>query len=684
MRSSSRLARLSRSALISVLAVTAVAGCDCGENVVVAAPKLEVNPLSVAFGKVAVGTAGEQLVDVTNIGRASLKVESIGFEGEPGKFAVARLLTTSCSGQPRTAGMTLSQGECARFAVRFAPTAKGEASAKVKVKSNGGEALITLNGIGATPGLQVCVVNESGEVDEGNCTDYSADPAKIPTLAFGDVALGDSVTRKLRVRNLDEGALALTNVRVATDEPDFSIVGGPFTGEVAGNSELDLEWAFAPQRDGSLATEAVIPSNDPTTPEVRIPLTGEGKGPRLCFDPETGLDFGDIAVGSSRKLSLTLRNCGYTRFDVTQLEFFEDDRSSIEFAIQHIGPPAGAPTLPLSFAPGAEHKIEITYSPHRVAASGEADTASINVRSGGGSGAIPVIGRGAQPACDGRAPTADLRVFKGATNITSNPTSEPLSTVTVDATNSTFPQTGTRNYQWRLVRQPANGTVSLTNQANPGKKNLFLELAGEYEVEVIAKDEFGCQSEPKTVVIQSIPKGRVHIQLTWPEFFGDVDLHMLGPGGRFYDGGYLATTQSDCFYANCNPTDGLVDWGRNNTTQPDNNPNNDPSLDIDELWGRGPENINHDLPFDGTFKVVTHYYCSRQSGSSLGAVNPVLKVFVNGTKQLEVTKRLTQRDKWEGAIITVSGNGSNITVVPSTAAVTKATGSNEGCTRDTN
>ena len=53
-------------------------------------------------------------------------------------------------------------------------------------------------------------------------------------------------------------------------------------------------------------------------------------------------------------------------------------------------------------------------------------------------------------------------------------------------------------------------------------------------------------------MIRVEPKGSIHIQLTWPESFGDIDLHYVGPGGTFYDGGFTGN-DSDCFYANCDP-----------------------------------------------------------------------------------------------------------------------------------
>src|SRR5262249_47219229 len=146
--------------------------------------------------------------------------------------------------------------------------------------------------------------------------------------------------------------------------------------------------------------------------------------------------------------------------------------------------------------------------------------------------------------------------------------------------------------------------------------------------------------------------------------YGDMDLHYLGPNGTFFDTGGFSSDGSDIFYENKTP-----DWGRNNTTQPDGTATDDASLDIDTLWGHGPENVTHNQPFQGTFKVIVTYYCSRAfdnfsgySTHSSGPTNPVLKVFVNGVEAFSATKQLHQRDVWEVATVNVNAGATQITV----------------------
>lgn len=133
------------------------------------------------------------------------------------------------------------------------------------------------------------------------------------------------------------------------------------------------------------------------------------------------------------------------------------------------------------------------------------------------------------------------------------------------------------------------------------------------------------------------------------------------------------------------------DWGQNNQVYPDGKPANDASIDVDQIWGKGPENVNHPKPFDGTFQVMAHTYCNRSCsvdffgnvscGNSLGAVTAHVRIYVDGVVEFDSTQSMTQRDVWEAASITVSGGVA--TVTPGTKAVYKATTS-PACSTATN
>lgn len=686
---------LLRSAALAAVAMGTVTGCDCGGEVRPVYPKIDVTPVDVVFGPVPVGAASEMLVEVRNSGQSALDITSLTVTENEAEIAVARAWEQDCSGNAREGGASLIGGDCARFAVRIKPTGPHAVAGKIVIESNDTETpavTVNVSGTGVVSGVKVCVVVPAhDEVPEAlSCSDWTKPEAEqVPPLDFGAVPLNDELVRKVRIFNAGEGPLVVTNAAVEVgdvDSPDFALkTGASFTATIAKAGEKDVELKFTPLGgDGKVTATFVIPTNDPLHPIVRVPLVADVKGPRLCVLPETGLDFGSVIVNTSRSLTLTVKNCGYVPYSISRFEFNEDDTATNEFRIDNM--PVITTSAPRPFAPGDEFTLNVTYTPKKVTpANGAGDTGRFTVQTDYQRGTVPVVGKGQSPGCGtGTVPVANIKVFAGTQDITSNPQREPLDTVTLDGGTSTVGAgRGSPIYVWRLVSQPANGTTNISGSG--ARPRLFLELAGDYVVELVVKDQYDCQSEPKTITVRSVPKGKLHIQLTWPESFGDIDLHYLGPGGTFFDHGDFFTDGSDVFYMNKTP-----DWGRNSSTQPDGNRNNDASLDIDTLWGNGPENINHDLPFDGTFKIVVHHYCSRQyqgggySNVSSGPSNARVKVYVNGLEKLNVTKSITQRDIWEVASVVVSGGGTNIQVNTLSTPTRKTNDSQQGCTSHTN
>ncbi len=82
-----------------------------------------------------------------------------------------------------------------------------------------------------------------------------------------------------------------------------------------------------------------------------------------------------------------------------------------------------------------------------------------------------------------------------------------------------------------------------------------------------------------------------HIRLEWNTDLTDVDLHLIGPGGNIW------TCAGDCYFSNPNPN-----WADPMAFV------DDPFLDVDDVDGFGPENINLETPAPGTYTVLVHYW----------------------------------------------------------------------------
>lgn len=105
----------------------------------------------------------------------------------------------------------------------------------------------------------------------------------------------------------------------------------------------------------------------------------------------------------------------------------------------------------------------------------------------------------------------------------------------------------------------------------------------------------------------------LHVELEWDTDNCDVDLHLLAPGGTFFD------CDLDCHFGNPSP-----DWG----TQGD--VIDDPFLDYDDIDGYGPENTNINEPQPGTYKILLHYYNDKYEGIGGGPTYAIVRVYSYG------------------------------------------------------
>jgi hypothetical protein len=73
-----------------------------------------------------------------------------------------------------------------------------------------------------------------------------------------------------------------------------------------------------------------------------------------------------------------------------------------------------------------------------------------------------------------------------------------------------------------------------------------------------------------------------------------------------------------------------------------------PTLDIDDWSGYGPENTNIDSPADGTYDVKVHYYQDNGDGD----VTATVRIWLNGEEAAEFRKVMEYDQVWDVASIT--------------------------------
>ncbi len=201
---------------------------------------------------------------------------------------------------------------------------------------------------------------------------------------------------------------------------------------------------------------------------------------------------------------------------------------------------------------------------------------------------------------------------------------------------------------WRIVTQPG-GSTARPMPANALSTEIFADLQGEYVLELEVTDADGgvgrCQTRVNTTGNDAL-----RIEMVWnagaDDDRSDVDLHLLRPNGEWFDD---APDGADCFFANCRLCTAGYELGdavverecRAQIAEINANPGNepaplltwyppadddDPRLDLDDVEGLGPENINVRTPRNGVYRLGVHYWDAQGFGPS----TVTLRVFCGG------------------------------------------------------
>ena len=350
--------------------------------------------------------------------------------------------------------------------------------------------------------------------------------------------------------------------------------------------------------------------------------------PAIEVTPESIL-FSEIPSGSTVTENVTIRSVGGITLNVLNIEL----NSGFNFELINVGP--------VSLAPEEESNFIVKWT-----SEGVEDSDSIVITSND-----PVNSRVVVPI-NGTPEEEEIT----DTGETGTPISQPIAVCSVDpveveaihgtadwiGSSSYDPSGGTITaYDWSLISVPSGSPDSMpTGGAN--RRNFSPTIVGEYIGQLIVTSSTGLTSEPCYATLTAIPGGNLWIEMFWQNSGDDMDLHLVKPGGSLASSG-------DCYYANC--TSGTLDWGIAGDRR------DNPILDLDDIPGTGPENINIDSPANGLYTVYVHDY----PGSVYNGRNDVtVNVYVGGFLEWTDTRNIDSEGYYAPfcEIDWVSGSGS--------------------------
>ncbi len=458
-------------------------------------------------------------------------------------------------------------------------------------------------------------------------------------VMMGDLLPGETRTRQIDVINVGRAPLKVGewNIEGPFDfsfplydgaPPERLLPGETITTTIThtASDELRVEGAL------------LIDSNDPDEPVFEIELYANADFPCLELEP-TQLDFGQSDLGVTHTQSVFATNCSSRSEVEFEIVEFEGDP---EFQVSRTAP-NGTPQFTL--APGETVELPVEFRPEDP---GEY-SAEVFLSSNDEfepERTVELLGRGRPYDCPSAVIEASNATRDG--RVVADPggqlTVVPLDDINLDASMSVDPEnSGIERYEWSIVDRPTDSTNDFES-VNGSSATLWMQTAGTYVVELQVWNGLGVQScEPARLQLDVVPDEDIHLQLVWQTPAdsdqtdtrgSDVDLHFLNPNPR----SVWNSRPWDCFWRNMNP-----DWGV------DGDPSDDPSLDIDDVNGAGPENINLNNPEIGlTYDVGVHYYSDHNYGDSFVTV----RIYIGGQLMMEMSgQEMSNQEFWHVAKI---------------------------------
>jgi hypothetical protein len=184
------------------------------------------------------------------------------------------------------------------------------------------------------------------------------------------------------------------------------------------------------------------------------------------------------------------------------------------------------------------------------------------------------------------------------------------------------------SYQWSIIEKP-EGSSAVLGSGIADRYGFRPDMAGDYTMQLVVENDRCLMSEPCTVEVQAIPNENLWIEMHWEHSGDDMDLHLIRNNGAY-------ESEMDCYYGNCVPDDygSILSWGEEEAN---------PRLDLDDIEGTGPENINIEEPAQGVYSVVVHDF---PSSVYEGDNDVTIRIHLDGEVVLEQTKTITGEDKY--------------------------------------
>ena len=629
--------------VLSLLALSACGDDGSGSYGAVSLGKLRVSPTVLTFDSNEIDVESVQFLTLENVGEGQLTIAKMELDTRSAEFSLRQAEFP----------FSLEPGEIKIVEVVYTPSDCNSDRGNIVISSNDRDA----------PSLPIPLQPQelTGQV--------RVHPNPID---FGRVPSGMTRTQTVTITNagtcaLDINDLFLTGsfdfefTEAAEDGLDVEFTSFEPTLPIAleTSESATFQITYHPENDGFDEATMIVRSDDARNRNVDVPVVANGDQACIVVSEEDGIDYGQRFIGEEHPKTITITNCSqHEDLLLSRLDMIEHDE--LDGFDRYVLTDVPDLTEPLVIMPQESTSVVLTYSPilytpdnHEDCDDAEgceiADGAMMIFESNDEVKSplyVEVRGVGTNNHC----PVAVARARVQGTDFWDTQLDTiPLATLEFDGRNSSDPEGGIATYQWEVASRPDGSTAGFSPNANVPNPTFFLDLAGQFIFRLRVFDDSGVEScDPADVMVIVTPNEHVHVQLVWqtpgdPNELdtgagtgSDVDLHFLHPNGVW------DMSPWDCHWKNKVPN-----WGDSGSRD------DDPSLDIDDTDGAGPENINLNNP-EGTtaapiaYKVGIFYF----SDHNYGPANTTVRIFLDGRERFALTfPNLENRQFWDVARI---------------------------------
>ncbi len=489
-------------------------------------------------------------------------------------------------------------------------------------------------------------------------------------VSFDQVSPDTKAEKDFSVVNSGDAILEISKIEFSADKVftlladgkefkpgDLVLFDPPLS--VKPNEKQDFKIRFEPKDPHKKQGTITVITNDPTPKGGELPILANAKVPCMQLEPAGTLNFGGVKLGTPTPRVIRVKSCGGAELVVDKIEFGDagnSDEFTFDFKKMTGVDPKTGPTKdkPLKIGVNSEAEFEVIYTPEDESkvdpntGKPKPDIAEVKLTTNAFDSKNSVLceGIGVVQTC----PTAKIIIKEGEEVI-------PQTMLHLKGDQSQPTGGGSiKTYKWS-VKQPGGSNqvfVPSTSFPNP---TFTANAAGEYEFCLEVTDQGDVKScAPACVTVLVLPEEAIHVELLWktpadpdetdtgPAAGADMDLHFAHPlaSGPDIDCDSKPdpwfSNPFDTFWFNPNPN-----WGSVNPAV-----NDDPSLDLDDTDGAGPENLNLDEPEGKVgapkyYHVGVHYWNDHGFGTSYATVN----IYIMGVLALQIDKvEMDVLDMW--------------------------------------